>query len=122
MAITARHLVKRAPSSRYSLSRSRRPSSPLREFFAGEIGKGDRSFIHLDAGNDALLREHLRHGDAFLRPLTDRLVEQDNAADKFTQAGSREQHLTIGQAVFLSGRNVERFESLPDRWEAFIRS
>ena len=35
IVITARHLAKRAPSSRYSCSRSRRPSSPSVTFSPG---------------------------------------------------------------------------------------
>src|ERR1035437_5430931 len=94
---------------------------PLRDLFAGEVGEGNSSFVHLDAGNDALLRESFRYGDAVRRPLANRFVEQNHAADEFAQSWSRELHLAIDAAVFLSGRNVERLESLFDGRKTFIR-
>ena len=75
-------------------------------------GAGERlcAGIDLDAGNDALAREHLgeRHPAGAL--LTDRLVVQDDAADELRRARRGEQHFAVRAAALLGGLDPERIE------------
>ena len=67
MSITARHLVKRAPSLRYSAQRSRSPSRPSVDLLAGRCGELLGAGIHLDPRKDPVLGEHLGEGAAVAR-------------------------------------------------------
>ena len=62
IVITARHFAKRAPSSRYSSSRSRRPSRPSVTFSLGRAGERLRALVDLDPGDDPLLVEDFGNG------------------------------------------------------------
>ena len=73
-------------------------------------GKRLRAGIDLDAGNDALAREHLGERRPAGALLTDGLVVQDGAADELGHAARGEQHLAVGAPALLSGPDPERVE------------
>ena len=93
----------------------------LGDRFAGKAGQGDGSFVHLDAGNDALIGENRRQGGGILRPLPNRLIKQDHAVDEVAQRWGREQHFPLITAMALSRGDVDRLESPFDGRKAFVR-
>ena len=62
IVITARHLLKTAPSVLYSAKRSRRPSRPSVTSSPGQNGKRLRAEIDLDARMDALVLQDFTSG------------------------------------------------------------
>ena len=67
----------------------------LGDLLTGKISKDDGALVHFDTWNDAFLRQHFRHKNAFRCLLTQRFVKQDHTADEFVQPASREEQLTI---------------------------
>ena len=116
MSITARHLANLAPSSRYSASRSRRPSRPSVIDLAGAERQRLGALVDLDAGQRAGLLDDLDQRRAVLGLLADGLVVQDDAGDvlRHRLAGA-EHHLAIVAAIVLGVLDADRVEALLDR-------
>ena len=121
MSITARHLAKRAPSPRYSMSRSRRPSSPSVMVSPGKAGERLRAEVDLDARDHALLRQVLREGRAVLGFLADGLIVENDAAHRLGRPGGGEQHLAVGAPMLLGRIELDAVEALLDRAGALVR-
>jgi hypothetical protein len=79
---------------------------PLGHRLLGRAGERLGSHVHLHARQHALLGQHLRQRPAARGVLVDGLVLQDDAADELGLAGRGEQHLAVGAASLLRGRNT----------------
>ena len=122
MEYVARHLAKRAPSPRYSSSRSRSPSRPSVIVSAPSRERERlRAHVHLDPGDDPAPGEQLREGRAVGRALPDRLVVEDHARDELLRALGREQQVPVGAPVLLGRLDADRVEALLDRPRALVR-
>ncbi len=120
MSITARHLAKRAPSLRYSMSRSRRPSSPSVIVSPGKPARGLAPRSTLMPGIMPVLGEVLRKRRAVLSSLADGLVVEDHAAHRLGSPGGGEQHLPVGAAMLLGRLQLDAVEALLDGAAALV--
>ena len=120
MSMTARHFANFAPSSRYSTSRWRSPSSPSVTSSPGAIASGAAALVDLDAGDDPLLLEDLDERPSVGGVLPDRLVEEDHAADVLGGTVGGEQHLAVRAPPILGRLGVDRVEPLLDRPAALV--
>ena len=73
-----------------------------------------RTPVDLDARNDPLAREDLDQGRPVIRPLANRLVEEDDAAHVVRRPRRGEEHLAIAAAGLLGVRDAQRLEAAPD--------
>ena len=76
--------------------------------------------VDLDTGDDPLVFEHLHQLRAVGGRLTDRLVEQDDAADVVARARRGEQHLAVVATVGLVRLDPDGVEPLLDRAAALV--
>ena len=120
MSITARHFANRAPSSRYSTSRARRPSSPSVTSSSGDFASGVAPLSTLMPGMMPGVFEHAHERAAVGGLLADRLVEEDHAADEVGRARGREQHLAVRAPAVLGRLAPDRVEALLDRAAALV--
>ena len=87
IAITARHLAKRAPNCRYSANRSRKPSRPSVIFSPGKFAIALAPLSTLMPGMIPCSSSAFDEGATVASLLPNRLVEENYAADKFACAG-----------------------------------
>ena len=80
--------------------------------FVRRSGQRFRPGVDLDAGQNALLGEHVGERRSTRALLPDGLVIQDRAADKGSSARRRKKHFAIGTAAVISGSNLQSVESL----------
>ena len=94
------------------------------EPFGDRLAVGERerlrAGVDLDAGDDPLVFEHLHELGAVGGRLTDRLVEQDDAADEVAGARRGEQHLAVVATVGLVRLDADGVEPLLDRAAALV--
>lgn len=89
------------------------------EALGGGLGVGalqvHHASVHLDAGDDATLGEHLREGLASGVLLVHRLVEQDDTRDVVVQLlGGGEEQVAVGATIRLGVLEVDVGETLAD--------
>jgi hypothetical protein len=85
--MTARHFAKRAPRPWYFPEPIPQPVEPLGNGLVGRAGERLRASVDLDAGKDALVREHLSEWRAVGTLLTNDLVLHNDTTYEF--AGAR---------------------------------
>jgi hypothetical protein len=74
----------------------------LRGGLAGRARELHGALVHLDAGDDALLAEHLDEGGAIVRLVEQRLLVGDGAGHELAEARGGEEQLPVIPAVLLS--------------------
>src|SRR5690348_10844065 len=62
---------------------------------AGKPGQIDGPLVHFDSGNDALLGEQFGKRRTIARLGANRLIEQNDTADRFLDALGTEEHLAV---------------------------
>ena len=112
MWITARHLAKRAPSRRYSSSRSRRPSRPSVTSSPATPASGLAPASTLMPGMMPARASSSTQRHAARALLADRLVLQDDAADELAMPGVVKQHLAIVAPALRRRLDPARVEAL----------
>ena len=113
-------LRERAPSSRYSTSRARKPSRPSVTSSSGDSASGVVPLSTLMPGMMPCSSRIFGERAAVGGVLADRLVEQDHAADVVGRALRREQHLAVRAAAVLGRLAPDRVEALLDRAAALV--
>ena len=116
----ARHFAKRAPSPRYSASRSRSPSRPSVMVSPSASASGFAPVSTLIPGMIPFDCEQLRERRPVGGALADRLVEEDDAADVLLGARRREEQVAVGAPVLLGRLDADRVEALLDRAVALV--
>merc|ERR1719486_1817789 len=71
--------------------------------------------VDLDAGDDAVLLQHVDERLAVRVVLEERLLEEDRARDVFADVRGREEQVAPGAAVVLRVLEANRLEALADR-------
>jgi hypothetical protein len=72
------------------------PVQPFGDLLSRMAGQRLRADVHLDAGDDPRVSDHLEERGAVVLPLTDRLIEEDHPADGFAETGGRHEQFPIG--------------------------
>src|SRR5215212_6658487 len=114
MVMTARHLVKRAPSSLYSASLSCSPSRPWVNFSLGERGKFTVLLSTFMPGITPW------SSSTFEGLLPEGLIVEDHAREELAYPGGCEEHLPVGAPTLLAGLYAHRLEPLADGAEALV--
>ena len=119
--MTARHLAKRAPSPRYSTSRSRRPSRPSVTTSLAQNGSGLVPLSTLMPGMRAGLLDQLDQRRAVVGVLPDGLVEENDAGNVFRHRfGAAEQHFAVVAPRHRRELDADGVEALLDGAGRFI--
>src|SRR5919109_3396640 len=92
----------------------------LRHNLTREERQVDRSLVHLYAGDDSLLREHLSKRSPITRRGAKRLIKHDHAADCLLDTLGRKQQLAICAAVFIIRGKLDAVKAPLNRPHTFI--
>src|SRR4028118_891834 len=82
----------------------------LGELLLGGEGHAYGALVHLDAGDHALVKEHLRQRTPVGGVLAERLVEEDHAREVLPDALGGEQHLPVSSPALLVGLYADGLE------------
>ena len=80
-----------------------------------------RALVHLDAGNDALIRQYLDEGSAVRALLAERLVVQDDAADELRRSCRAKEALAVVATVLECRLDADGIETPLDGAVALVR-
>ena len=91
------------------------PVEALGDLLAGKARLVVRAGVDLDAGYDALRRQHLGERSSVVGGLAERLVVEDHATDEVLHPGCREEQLPVVPPILLRRLHADRVEALLDR-------
>ena len=94
---------------------------PFGDRLVGERSQRLRAHVDLDAGHDTELGEEFRERHAVAGLLAQRLVVENDAADRLRHRRRREQQFAVGAARLFGGLEADLVETLLDRARALVR-